>query len=229
MTQIQDSQALPLSVSGADVQGNAAAPSNLTWSVSDETIATLVDDPNDPATKYLVPAEGAGHLGTVAVTVNDAEDGDPNGASFQGSLSVDVVSGPVSEITVNAGSAIDKSAVPGSPTPAPAPAPEPTPAPTPAPEPTPAPAPEPTPAPSPTPVQAPQPVYTYSGTDPVDPTAWPAAPFTDANGDQLYYFSGDSLGGAPTGDGQGGFSVYQGDLVANDPTDPAQPTNPPTA
>lgn len=274
MAQITDTQALPLEVNAYDAEGNVVTPANLSWSVDDESIATLVDDPNG-TTKYLVPAEGAGHLGTVTVTVNDDEDGDPSTAEFVGSLAVDVVASGVTEIVVNAGAAIDKSAVPGSPTPAPSPeptpapepvpTPDPTPAPDPAPVPDPAPTPDPTPAPDPVPtpdpnpqpdpapapdpvptpdpnpqptpdpqpLMAPQPVYTYSGTDPVDESVWP--PATDpANGDQLltdsgqplYFFSQDSQGGAPTGDGQGGFSVYSGTLTeASQPAQPDAPTS----
>lgn len=246
MTQIQDSQALPLSVQPKDAQGNPTTAASLSWSVSDESIATLVDDPNDPNTKYLVPAAGAGHLGTVTATVSDDEDGDPSTAEFLGSIAVDVVSGPVNEIDVIAGAAVDKSAVPGSPTPVPDPAPQPDPVPTPDPTPTPDPAPTPdptptpdpvptpdptptpdpvpTPDPAPAPVQAPKPVYTYSGTDPVDETVWTSAPFTTDTGQALYFNNNDSDGGAPTADGQGGFAVYTGDLTATN--DPAQPDAP---
>ena len=74
--------------------------------------------------------------------------------------------------------------------------------------------PVPPPAPAPeTPVVDPAtnlPLYVYSGTDPVDTTAWTAS--TDVagpNSEVLYTFNADTAGGAPTGVG-GDWALFQG-------------------
>lgn len=99
--QLLDSQQVTLSVTGKDKAGLQAAldPASLEWSVSDEAVATLTS--NTDGTALLVAEE----LGSVVVTV-DYKGAD--GTDFKGSLAVDVVGGPVTEIDVVADAPVDK-------------------------------------------------------------------------------------------------------------------------
>jgi hypothetical protein len=86
-----------------------------------------------------------------------------------------------------------------------APTPEPEPAPTPTPDPAPEPGPEPVPA------EAALPPYTSSG-DPnsINLTVWPKADILTIEGAALYNYVHDTPGGAATGDGIEGFTVWTG-------------------
>lgn len=101
--QLLDSQEVILSVSGKDKAGNPVAiPGQLVWTVSDENIASLTD--NGDGTQTLATT---GELGSVVVTVSDDVEGDGT-PDFQGSLAVDVVAGPVTEIEVAASEPTDR-------------------------------------------------------------------------------------------------------------------------
>jgi hypothetical protein len=97
--QLLDSQQVTLSVSGVDAAGNPVPVSatGLSFSVDDESILTLTDNGDGSA---LVVTTGS--LGTATVTVSDDPDGDGT-VNFQGSLAIDVVTGDVTEIVINAG------------------------------------------------------------------------------------------------------------------------------
>lgn len=99
--QLLDSQQVTLSVAGKDKAGNPADLSGgtLTWTVSDESVAALTD--NGDGTALVV----AGSLGSVVVTVDFTG---ADGADFKGSLAVDVVGGPVTEVDVVAEAPVDK-------------------------------------------------------------------------------------------------------------------------
>ena len=103
--QIQDSQQVPLSVNPEDSAGNTVPDTGaLSWSVDDATLINLVDNGDGTFT-----AKSTGKLGTAVVSVSDVEpspDGTIVGATFLGTVSIDVVTGPVSQIVVNAGAAV---------------------------------------------------------------------------------------------------------------------------
>lgn len=252
--QIRDNEAVQLSVSATDSEGNPAQPGGLTWSVSDGSLAALVAD-SDGSSHWLVTKGG---LGTVTVTVSDDEDGDPSTAEFLGSLAIDIVAGPVAQIEVNAGTPVGRDEAPSAPDAPPVDAPPVDVPPVDAPPadappvdvppvdvppadeppvdvppvdvpPVDAPPADAPPTDTPTePVQAAQAVYEHSGDDAVDPSRWPVAPFTAEDGSSLYFFADDTVGAAPTGDGQDGFSVYSGALVptADVSSDVPQPDAP---
>jgi len=99
--QMLDSEKVRLSVSGQDSQGNpVAVPGTLAWSVvnpPEGDVVTLSDNGDGS-----FEAISTGALGTAAVTVNDDVDGDGN-PEFQGSISIEVLAGPVTAIVVEAG------------------------------------------------------------------------------------------------------------------------------
>lgn len=99
--QLLDSQQVTIRVAGKDKAGNAADLTGgaLTWTVSDDSVAALTD--NGDGTALLV----AGDLGSVVVTVDYAG---ADGTDFKGSLAVDVVGGPVTEVDVVADAPVDQ-------------------------------------------------------------------------------------------------------------------------
>lgn len=115
MTQLQDNQQVTLSVTAEDAEGDAVTdPGTRVWALDNPALASLVD--NGDGTQTLV---ANGPVGTVTVTVTDTEPsvdgGTTPGAVFQGSLAVDIVSGPVQQIVIDAGTPVDKPAT-GDPT-----------------------------------------------------------------------------------------------------------------
>lgn len=99
--QLQDNQETDLTVTARDAAGNTVAnPGALTWTVDSDTVLALTVDPTDQA-KATVSATG--QLGVGTVTVSDDTDGDPTTAEALGSLSFEVVTGPVTQISVQAG------------------------------------------------------------------------------------------------------------------------------
>lgn len=99
--QLQDDQEVDLAVEARDGAGNVVPnPGQLTWSVDKSDVLVLTTDPNDQA-KAVITTTGA--LGVATVTVTDDLDGDPSTAEAVGSLSVEVVTGPVTQIVVTAG------------------------------------------------------------------------------------------------------------------------------
>lgn len=120
--QLQATQQVALAVSAQDRYGNpVTVAGNLLWTSSDESVITL--DQSQVPVDGSVTAVTTGAVGSAAVTVTDDVNGDGTG-DYIGSLAIDVVAGPMSEIVVTAGTPVDKSQ------PAPPP-PEPTPTPTP--------------------------------------------------------------------------------------------------
>lgn len=102
--QLQDNQEVDLSADIRDAAGNPTKAASLSWASSDESVLTLRTG-DDPA---QVTAVSTGSLGVATVTVSDDEDGDPSTAEFLGSLSFEIVSGPVAQISVSAGTPRDK-------------------------------------------------------------------------------------------------------------------------
>jgi hypothetical protein len=99
--QLQDNQEVDLTATAQDAAGNAVAnPGTLTWSVDDSTVLTVTVSEADQA---VVTVSTTGKLGVATVTVNDDLDGDPTTAEAVGSLSFEVVTGPVTQITVGVG------------------------------------------------------------------------------------------------------------------------------
>lgn len=99
--QLRDNQEVDLTVQARDAAGNVVSnPGTLTWTIDNSDVLTLLVDPNDPA-KAVVRTTGA--LGVATVIVSDDLDGDPSTAEAVGSLSFEVVTGPVTQITVTAG------------------------------------------------------------------------------------------------------------------------------
>jgi hypothetical protein len=103
--QLQDNQEVDLTADVRSAAGNPAEAASLTWSSSDESVLTV--QTGDDSSKVTVVTTGT--IGVATVVVSDDEDGDPSTAEFLGSLSIEVVSGPVASISVSAGEPREKS------------------------------------------------------------------------------------------------------------------------
>jgi len=103
--QLTADQQVELSISGQDNYGNAVEiTGNTQWTSSDEsTVSLTVHDPSHAT------AVAVGPVGSSAVTVTNDVDADGTGDYF-GSISIDVVAGKMTEITVTAGDPTNKPA-----------------------------------------------------------------------------------------------------------------------
>lgn len=118
--QCGDHQEFDLAISEVDAAGNPVTTSGVTFSSSDESVLTIVQDQDDDS-KAVVSAVGA--LGTATISVTAGE--------LSGSLDVEVIAEAATGINLTPSGLREKAD--------PAPTPEPTPDPTPIPEPTPTP------------------------------------------------------------------------------------------
>ena len=99
--QLQDDQEVDLTVETRDAAGNVVDnPGTLTWTVDDATVLAVVVDEATPAQAVV---RTTGKIGVATVTVSDDLDGDPTTAEALGALAFEVVTGPVTQITVSAG------------------------------------------------------------------------------------------------------------------------------
>lgn len=99
---LQDNQQVALSVTTEDAAGNPSTDTgSLVFSVDDSSILTLTDNGDGTAT-----VAATGKVGTAVVTVSDQEAANADGsagADFLGSLSINVVGGPTTQIVIVAG------------------------------------------------------------------------------------------------------------------------------
>lgn len=88
-------RATEVDAAGVEVTGADAVP--VTFAIDDDTVLTLTDNGDGTATVENVtpPAVGSTAVVTASATL-------PDGTTAQGSVAIDVVSGPVASITVEA-------------------------------------------------------------------------------------------------------------------------------
>jgi len=103
--QLTADQQTELSITGEDSYGNPVdITGNTQWKSSDETIVSLTVHDVSHATAVAV-----GPVGSAAVTVSNDVNNDGTG-DYIGSLSIDVVAGVMKDITVTAGTPVNKPA-----------------------------------------------------------------------------------------------------------------------
>lgn len=103
--QLTADQQVDLSISGEDAYGNVVPiTGDIVWVSSDEGIVIVTVDPEDV---QRAVAAAVGPAGTASVTVTNDADRDGTG-DFMGSIAIDVVAGDITEITVTAGTPVDK-------------------------------------------------------------------------------------------------------------------------
>lgn len=105
--QITADQQVPLSITGEDSYGNPVTiTGDTSWSSSDTSIVSVtMDDPSHGT------AAAVGPVGSAVVTVTNDVNNDGTGDYF-GSLAIDVVAGVMTEITVIAGTPVEKPGAP---------------------------------------------------------------------------------------------------------------------
>lgn len=99
MLQLTDTQKVKVSVTPIDAKGAPAPVQSVTFVSSDETVASVSPDPNDPNGAIVV----AGFPGVAQIQVTaDADLGD-SVANITGTLDITVVGGQAVSLTITAG------------------------------------------------------------------------------------------------------------------------------
>ena len=98
---LTDNQQVTFSVSGQDARGNAAPLTGTpVFAVDNTDVLTLTDNGDGTG---MVAATGT--LGTAVLSVSDSE---TNGDQFSGSVSIDVLAGNVTAVSIDLGTPTDQ-------------------------------------------------------------------------------------------------------------------------
>lgn len=96
--QLHDNEQVVLTVSETDAKGVAISTDTLSWTSSDETIATVTVDPTTTYSATIV----AGTVGSATITVSDG--------TLSATEAIDVIAGPVAAISIGEGTPVPQPA-----------------------------------------------------------------------------------------------------------------------